>query len=185
MSQASYKPKAAQLDLVKKYRKYNIGNTGEQSSLLFTDNLLDGQFLGLQKTAGDYHHNIKLADKIQLSFGDKVSSVWLKLKNMLASPNVKIGDAGSLRPHLQTELSVAPVVEISSDIKPKGLFINRNGLDINELSSFADREFINTVKGSVFQIFSDTGHGTGFYLDYKGAKFIATSAHVLHHRLAR
>ena len=71
--------------------------------------------------------------------------------------------------------------QVSSEINPD-LFLTPRLLSYQQtMPAFMTKKtFLNKIKSSVFQIFSEYGHGTGFYIDYKGGKFIVTSAHVLH-----
>lgn len=185
LAQAAYNQKMAEFDVLKKYRIFNQqGGIENQKSLLSAQAVLSNRTYDLQNAAKQYYKYLGGFDRAKLYFAGKLSSLWQNTKNIFNAGKDAITRTEGFASYFNPSFLQGPLKDVSSEINPNLLPapLTPPLLSYQQaMPAFMTKKpFLKKVKGSVFQIFSDRGHGTGFYVDYKGAKFIFTSAHVLH-----
>ena len=186
VAQASYRQKQAEIDLLKKYRLYNeTGSFADQNNVFISRANYINRTTQLNNAVQKYIETLGTWDRFKISFASQAGSLWNGLngifKNTLTpeSSFTRYLKPGFLNKELFNIDTVSEIKNLPSVISKPAFNMELSTGDV--LPSFmTTSSFMEQIRGSVFKVFSAKGHGTGFYVDYKGAKFIFTAAHVLH-----
>ena len=187
VAKAAYIKKQAEIDLLNKYRLYNTtGTFADQHNVFISRANYANRSRDLGNAAKKYYETLGTWDRFKISLASKAGSLWNGLNAMFNHNGltqegrlVRYLKPGYLNRDLYNIDTVSEIKNLPAVVSKPVFNTELSTGDV--LPSFmTNPSFMEQIRGSVFEIFSHKGHGTGFYVDYKGAKFIFTAAHVLH-----